>query len=191
MLDLFRIGEKIVSRRKVIAIIEKVLSLRALGLSQLEVARRLGVDRTLVSRLESAGEIHKGERIAVLGFPVANKEDLTQALSREGVEFVFLLNEEERWNFVQSLKGPDLLDRILNLLAEIRSFDVVILLGSDQRIRTIRSLLDQEVIEIEIGQSPIKDDRIVPVDELVGLVRLVKGKQRKASMEEVAHEASG
>ncbi len=190
-MDLFRIGEKIVSRRKVIAIIEKVLSLRALGLSQLEVARRLGVDRTLISRLESAGEIHKGERIAVLGFPVANKEELTQALSREGVEFIFLLSEEERWNFVHSFKGPDLLDRILNLLAEIRSFDVVILLGSDQRIRTIRSLLDQEVVEIEIGQSPIKDDRIVPVDELVGLVRLVKGKRRKANLKEVTHEASG
>nr|MDA8212531.1 hypothetical protein [Clostridia bacterium] len=98
---------------------------------------------------------------------------------------------EERWNFVHSFKGPDLLDRILNLLAEIRSFDVVILLGSDQRIRTIRSLLDQEVVEIEIGQSPIKDDRIVPVDELVGLVRLVKGKRRKANLKEVTHEASG
>lgn len=190
-MDLFRIGEKIVSRRKVLAIIDKVFSLRALGLSQQEVARRLEIDRTLISRLESVGEIHKGKRIAVLGFPVANKEALSQALSQEGVEFILLLSEEERWDFVQSVEGPDLLDRIISLLAEIRSYDVVILLGSDRRIQTIRRLLDQEVIELELGQSPIKTDRIVPLDELIGLVRLVKSTPRKRRIEEVAHEASG
>jgi transcriptional regulator with XRE-family HTH domain len=189
--DLFRIGEKIVSRRKVLAIIDKVFSLRALGLSQQEVARRLEIDRTLISRLESAGEIHKGKRIAVLGFPVSNKQALSQALSQEGVEFILLLSEEERWNFVQSLEGPDLLDRIISLLAEIRSYDVVILLGSDRRIQTIRRLLDQEVIELELGQSPIKTDRIVPLDELINIVRLVKSTPRKRTIEEVAHEASG
>jgi hypothetical protein len=107
------------------------------------------------------------------------------------VEFILLLSEEERWNFVQSLEGPDLLDRIISLLAEIRSYDVVILLGSDRRIQTIRRLLDQEVIELELGQSPIKTDRIVPLDELINIVRLVKSTPREKTIEEVAHEASG
>ncbi len=180
-MEIFRIGEKIVSLRKIVAITEKILNLRALGLSQLEVARRLGIDRSLISRLETVGEIHKGERIAVLGFPVANKTELARALRTEGVEFIFLLTEEERWDFVQSLDGPELLNKIVGLLTELRNFDVVILLGSDQRIRSIRSLLNQEVIEMEIGQSPLKEDQVVPVEELVGLVKLIKSNGRNIS----------
>ena len=52
-------------------------------------ASRLGVDRTLVCRLESLGEIRKGRRLAVVGFPVLNKEEVRQALEREGVDFIF------------------------------------------------------------------------------------------------------
>lgn len=178
-MEVFRINDKLVSSQKLAAFTDKVLALRALGLSQQETARRLGIDRTLVSRLESLGEIHKGERIAVLGFPVANKAELTAALKKEGVEYIFLLGEQERWDFVSSLSGPALLDRLIGLVAEIRAFDVVILLGSAQRTKSLRPLFQQEVIEVPIGRSPIREDKEVPVGELLELVRLVKNKSQK------------
>jgi transcriptional regulator len=72
--DLIRIGEKIISRRRIDQYVSRMLELRAKGLSQAEVAGRLGVDRTLVSRLESLGEVRKGKRIAVVGFPIQKKK---------------------------------------------------------------------------------------------------------------------
>ena len=88
-MDLIRLGEKIISRRKLNNVINEILGLRAKGLSQTEVASRLGVDRTLVCRLESLGEIRKGRRLAVVGLQVLNKEEVQQALEREGVDFCF------------------------------------------------------------------------------------------------------
>lgn len=182
-MEVIRIGDKLVSKRKLYTIVDNMLNLRSLGISQQAVASRLKVDRTLVSRLECAGEIHKGERIAVLGFPLGNKEELEAALLLEGVEFVFLLSEKQRWEYVQEDSGPNLLDKIFGLISQLRSFDWVIIIGSDRRIESIGKILDREVIGLEIGHSPIQEDKLVPVEMLVELVRLVKGKQEEKSCE--------
>jgi len=173
-MDIVRIGEKIISRRRIDRMVSEMLQLRAAGLPQTEVAHRLGVDRTLVSRLESLGEIRKGRRVAVVGFPIKNKEELSAALSAEGVDFVLLMTEAERWDFIRQKSGLDLLNTLMGLIARAHSFDRVVVIGSNKRIRIIEAALDKEVVGYEIGESPIQEDKYVDVGEIVHLVRSIK-----------------
>ena len=71
-----RIGDKVVDRDRLYHVVDRVLELRAAGVSQLEVAQRLGTDRSFVSRLVALGEIHRGARLALVGFPLGDKEAL-------------------------------------------------------------------------------------------------------------------
>ncbi|WP_312038084.1 MULTISPECIES: helix-turn-helix transcriptional regulator [Pelotomaculum] len=174
ILELIRLGEKIISKRKINQVLNNMLSLRRKGLSQTEVASRLGVDRTLVCRLENLGEIRKGRRLAVFGFPVLNKVEIQEVLEREGVDFIFLMSEEERWEFVKQKSGVDLFDAIMDLIAKAHSFDQVLVLGSNQRIKIFEAVLDKDVVGFEIGESPIQEDKYVDPDELVDLVRAIK-----------------
>ena len=173
-MDLVRMGGKVISLRKLNKTVTEIFNLRSTGLSQTEVASRLGLDRTMVCRLESLAEVRKGRRLAVLGFPVANKEELQTALQAEGVDFVLLMNETERWNFVRDKSGLDLFDSIMELIAMIHTFDQVIFIGSNKRIKIIEAVLDKEVVGFEIGESPIQEDKYIPPQEIVNLVRVIK-----------------
>jgi len=170
-MDIVRIGDKLVSKRKIDINIERILRLRSQGLSQQETARQVGVDRTFVSRLENVGEVRRGRRIAVIGFPVANKEELETMLKQEGVEYILILNDAERWDFVRKKNGLELLNQIMEVVARIREYDVIIIIGSDYRIKVSEALLGREVIGFEIGTSPIHGDRIVDRNKLRYLVR--------------------
>ncbi|MBC7325047.1 MAG: helix-turn-helix domain-containing protein, partial [Moorella sp. (in: Bacteria)] len=101
MLDLIRIGDKLISRRKVNTVLDRIFALRRQGFSQQETARQVGVDRSFVSRLETLGEVRRGRRLAVVGFPVANKTEVENMLRQEGVEYILLLTDAERWDFVR------------------------------------------------------------------------------------------
>lgn len=173
-MELIRLGQKIISKRKINKTINNMLTLRSKGLSQTEVASQLGVDRTLVCRLENLGEVRKGRRLAVFGFPVLNKTEIQSMLEKEGVDFVFLMSEKERWDFVKEKSGIDLFDLIMDMIAKAHSFDQVLVIGSNQRIKIFEDVLDKEVIGFEIGDSPIREDKYVDIDELVDLVRAVK-----------------
>lgn len=174
-LELIRLGEKIISRSKIDQVIGEMLALRARGISQKEVALRLGIDRTLVNRLESLGEIRKGRRLAVIGFPVLNKKEVQDALEREGVDFIFLMSEAERWEYIKQKSGIDLFDSIMELMAKAHSFDQIVVLGSNQRIKIFEAVLDKEVVGFEIGESPIQEDKYINIEKLLELVRLIKG----------------
>lgn len=174
-MELIRLGEKIISRRKIDQIIGEILNLRAKGLSQTEVASRLGVDRTLVCRLENLGEIRKGRSLAVVGFPILNKKEIQEVLEREGVDFIFLMSEEERWEFIKQKSGVDLFDSIMEMIARAHSFDQVVVIGSNQRIKIFEAVLDKEVVGFEIGESPIQEDKYVETAEIIELVRAIKG----------------
>ena len=178
-MELFRIQDKTVSKEKIAARVEKILELRSRGLSQQEVADRLGLDRAFISRLESLGELRKGQSLAVIGFPIANKRELEKMLEEEGVDFVLLMTEKERTDFVSSRSGAQLLNELMDLIARVREFDAVILLGSDYRLRLMQGLLDKEVITVKIGESPLTEDKWVNVQELKGIVRAVKGPKSK------------
>ncbi len=173
-MELIRLGDKIVSRRKIDQAVNKILDLRMKGLSQTEVALRLGVDRTLVCRLENLGEIRKGRSLAVIGFPILNKKEVEEALEREGVDLVLIMSEKERWQFVKQKSGVDLFDSIMEQIAKVHSCDQVIVIGSNQRIRVFGAVLDKEVVGFEIGESPIQEDKNVEINDLIRLVRAVK-----------------
>jgi len=173
-MELIRLGDKIISRRKIDQAVNKILNLRMKGLTQTEVAQRLGVDRTLVCRLENLGEIRKGRSLAVVGFPILNKKEVVDALEREGVDLVFIMSEEERWQYIKQKNGVDLFDSIMEQIAKVHSFDQVILIGSNKRIKIFEAVLDKEVVGFEIGESPIQEDKFVNIDDLIKLVRAVK-----------------
>jgi len=90
-----RIGDKLVSVDRAKRLLERVFRAEGRGLSQQEVARRLSLDRTFISRLEAIGEIRKGKRVAVIGFPVKNKDELVKICQDLGAG-VFLADDQTR-----------------------------------------------------------------------------------------------
>jgi transcriptional regulator with XRE-family HTH domain len=174
-MDIVRIGDKVISRTKIDCKVKEILELRMLGLSQQEVAEKLGVERTFISRLEGLGEIRKGQSIAAIGFPIKNKIEVEKVLKSYGVEFCILMSEEERTEFVNDCSGVQLSNKIMELINKFRSFDTVIVMASDYRNRIARDLLDNKIIEIDIGKSPIKEDVNVNLDNLTDILITLKG----------------
>lgn len=160
-MSLIRIGDKIINRHKIDSYTDQVLELRSQGLSQQEVANRLGLERTFISRLEGLGEVRQGSRVAVLGFPVSNKEELVEVVNELGIDFAMLMTDGERWDFVRQKSGVELLNEIMGLMMKLRTYDVVVVIGSDLRIRIAQALLDKEVVPIKLGDTPIEQDQYV------------------------------
>src|SRR5690606_37529939 len=104
-MQFYRIGDKLISLPKIQAMVEKILRMRMEGYSQQEVAQRLKLDRSLISRLESLGEVRKGARVAVVGFPIKNKEEVSRILQEAGVDYQLIWTEEERQQFVRDMDG--------------------------------------------------------------------------------------
>ena len=73
-----RIGNKIINIDRIERVIQQIVSLREEGYSQSQVARALGVERSFVSKLEGIGEVRRGKKIALLGFPIKNKEEILE-----------------------------------------------------------------------------------------------------------------
>lgn len=169
-MDFFRIGDKIISLKKTSTAIEKILKLRSQGKSQQDVADVMSVDRSFISRLENLGEIRKGKRIGVVGFPIKNKEEIRQILLDRGIGNCLLMNEVERNMFVQMKSGSDLVNDLMALLQEYRVYDTVIVLASDMRTRWIEALLDQQVITVDIGSSPLTEDVYVDINRIIEIV---------------------
>ncbi|MDD3365491.1 MAG: hypothetical protein PHZ03_10955, partial [Syntrophomonas sp.] len=174
LMDFIRIQDKIISWQRIENTLKKILQLRARGISQQEVADRLSVDRTFISRLEGIGELRKGQTIACIGFPLINKTEIQEILEKEGVDFILLMTEKERLDFVNQCSGKELLNEIMDLVARIRKYEVVICLGSDERVKLIEGMLDAEVISMEIGTSPITEDKWVDPQEILKILRAIK-----------------
>lgn len=172
--DLIRIGDKLINRQKIDRSIGRILELRARGLSQQQVAAQLGVDRTFVSRLETLGEVRKGRSIALIGFPVANKQQLADVAAAEGIEFVLLMTNDERWDYVRDRTGLDVLSEVMDMIADVRRHDAVILIGSHERNEATRALIDADVYSIDLGPSPLQEDHRVEVESLRQLIRAIR-----------------
>lgn len=176
-MDLIRIGDKVVSRDKILDAIDEILSLRQKGLSQSEVSEKVGVDRTFISRLESLGEIRKGGSIAIIGFPLANPDEIRKVAREEGVEYDLLMTDEERWKFVKEKSGVQLLNELMQIIATVRKFNKVILIGSDWRLEIMKGLLDREteVALMNIGRSPITGNVYLNPESVREVIRRIKG----------------
>lgn len=171
---LLRIGDKIVNRQKIHHTIDRILELRRDGLSQQDVAGQVGVDRTFVSRLETIGEVRKGGRVALIGFPVKNCEEIYEVARQEGIDFCLMLSEQERWDFVQTKSGIELFNTIMDIVANVRKHDIVIIIGSNMRIKLMETLLDKSVIGVQIGESPIAEDKYVNPEDIRALIRQLR-----------------
>jgi transcriptional regulator with XRE-family HTH domain len=158
-MEFIRIQDKIISWQKIETSLKKVLQMRARGFSQQEVAERLNIDRTFISRLETLGELRKGQSIACIGFPLRNRDEIQAILEKEGVEYILLMTEQERQDFINHRSGKELLNVIMDLIADMRRYDVVICIGSDERIKLMEGVLNGQIISIEIGTSPITEDK--------------------------------
>ncbi len=169
-----RIGDKLISYQKISSVVKQILEHRAKGMSQQEVANIVGVDRTFVSRLESIGEIRKGKKLALIGFPIANKDEITRVAREQGFDYVLVLTNNERWDFVQELSGATLFNRILELISSLQKYDSVIFMASDMRIEMAQSILGSQVIGIELGSSPLESDQYVSPDIVVQLASALR-----------------
>lgn len=175
--ELWRVGDKVISREKLLRSIDRIMAMRARGASQQEAARACGVDRSFVSRLEALGEIRKGARIAVVGFPVANRDELEAAARDAGAEWVLLMSNEERWRYARERPGDRLFNEIMEQLSYLSRFDRVVFLGSDMRIRLVEAILGPDrLIGVNLGPSPLHQDVHVDPARLAALIGEVKAR---------------
>lgn len=171
---LLRIGEKVIDRQRIVHTLDRILELRSQGFSQQEAAYAVGIDRTFISRLETIGEVRKGRRLALIGFPVLNGTELAQIASQEGVDYWLLLSEQERWRFVQERSGAELCNTLMDMAAGLRQYDIVILIASTKRIRLLQALLTNEVVSIPLGESPLEEDKYVNPEEIRAAIRQLR-----------------
>lgn len=161
----FRIGEKVISREKLVDAVDSILADREAGATQEEAARAAGVTRSVVSFLETLGEVRRGPRVALVGFPVANCAEVEAVAERHAVDFVLVMSQAQRES-IEAGSSTNVFNRLLETLATLRDFDTVLLMASDWRIATIEKILGSEVVGIPLGSSPLREDRTVDVEEL-------------------------
>ncbi|NLM97254.1 MAG: helix-turn-helix domain-containing protein [Halanaerobiaceae bacterium] len=170
-MKLSRIGNKIINSKRIEKIINKVIALREKGYSQTQVAKELGVERTFISRLESIGEVRKGKKIALIGFPIKNKEEIIELGRKYGLDYLLVMTEEERWSFLENKDGLELFNEVIEIIVKLKEFDLVIFLGSNMRLDLIEKLVEGDVVGIELGKSPIKEDKYVDVSKIEELLQ--------------------
>ena len=165
--ELFRIGEKMINLRKIEETLQAVLRLRSGGLSQQETAKSLHLDRSFISRLESIGEVRKGKKVALIGFPLKNKDELNAVARDKGVDYIWMMNEEERVDLVSKQTAMDFFNFVVDLIASLKTYDTVIMIGSEKWSKVAGALLDAQIIFLELGASPITEDCYLHPDELI------------------------
>lgn len=165
-MDLYRIGEKVVSRDKLLDSLDSILADRAAGATQEEAARNAGVQRSFVSFLETLGEVRRGPRVALVGFPIANCGEVREAAQAHAVDFVLVVSQAERENIESESPAASVFNQLLETLAALREFDTLILIASDWRIKTIERILGTEVVGIPLGHTPLREDKQVDLAEL-------------------------
>lgn len=168
----YRIGDKVVGHDKLVDRIEALLTDREGGATQHDAASVHGVDRSFISWLETLGEVRRGKRVAFIAFPVANVDEVRRALDEYGVEFSLVISQAEREGF-ETGRADDVFNMVLDTLARLKDYDVVIIFASTKRTGSIEKILGREVIARPLGPSPLRHDVEVDVSELRDLLDAV------------------
>ena len=169
-----RIGDKLINRNKIHKQIDAMLDLRMQGFSQQEVAKAYATDRAFVSRVESLGEIRKGGRVALVAFPISNKEEILTLAAQEGIEFSVVFNDKERWAFLRDKNGVQLFNEVMTIIAKLRESDIVIVAASNLRINLAEAIIDKHVIGITIGESPMEEDKHLEPQLIKDIMQKIK-----------------
>jgi len=178
--DLFRIGDKIVSPGKIQDMVKKIFMLRSQGLSQQEVANSLHLDRSFISRLESIGELRKGKKIALIGFPLENKGEIRKIADESGIDFIWLMDEKERWEMVKEKSALDFFDEVMETITALQQYDTIIMISSLKWKKLAEALLTGQILFIELGISPITENCFLSPQEfkqVLAKVDLLQGVQ--------------
>ncbi len=96
----------------------------------------------------------------------------------KAVDFTLVFSQAERES-IESGSASDVFNRLLETLATLRDYDVIVLMASDWRIELIERILGREVIAIELGHSPIREDVTVDIEELVAPARRCHLRRRR------------
>lgn len=176
---LIRIGDRVIDRDKIDRTLERLFELRQNGASQAEAAAAVGIDRPFVSRIESLGEVRKGRRVALVGFPVGNKDEIEVIARTAGVDFVWLMNDTERWAYVRERSGIELLNDVVVAISGFQQYDRIVFLGSDMRVRLMEAILGNKVTSVVIGHSPIREDVHVEPEQITAIIGAVREGAKK------------
>ncbi len=84
------------------------------------------------------------------------------------------MTDKKRWDFIKNKSGLELFNDIMELTAKVRTCETVIIIGSDYRIKIIEALLDNQTIAVNIGKSPINEDKYVDPELMKDIIRKVK-----------------
>lgn len=155
---IFRIGDKMISLDKTVRMVERAMELREQGFSQHEVASRLQLDRSFISRMESVGEIRKGNRVAIIGFPIINTAEVQTVCDSFGVDYSMILSNQQRWDMVRDQTALDFFNRMLEMITRLRDFDTLIMITSEKWYHVAEALLNIQIIHINLGPTPISED---------------------------------
>ena len=194
----FRIGDKVVSRDKLVDEITAILADREAGATQEETSKRHNVQRSFVSFLETLGEIRRGARVALIGFPIANCGEVQALAEKHALDFVLVFSQAEREG-IESESATEVFNSLLDTLATLRDYDVLVMLASDLRIKTIEKILGREVVGLPLGQSPLREDIVVDIEQLDSVLEgvmavstedTVRGRMG-AALREAADEIAG
>jgi len=169
---LFRIGDKVVSEDKLRDAVTAILEERESGATQEDAARAHGVQRAFVSFLETLGEVRRGDKVALVGFPIANAAEVKDLAQTHSLDFVLVLSQGERES-IESGDATRVFNQLLETIAALQEYDTLVLMASDWRIRTMERILGTEVIGIPLGASPLREDVSVDLDELDGILTAV------------------
>lgn len=164
-MKLYRIGDKVISEDKLHDAIAAILEDREAGATQDDAAKSHGVQRSFVSFLETLGEVRKGDRIALVGFPIANADEVKALAERHALDFVLVLSQEEREN-IESGEVTEVFNTLLETIATLRDYDTLVLMASDWRIKTMERILGTEVVGIPLGPSPLREAVTVNIESL-------------------------
>jgi transcriptional regulator with XRE-family HTH domain len=170
-MEFVRIGDKLIDLDRIDAAVRNILALRSEGLSQQEVAARLKIDRTFISRLETIGNIRRGGRIGLIAFPVANGEELQALANRYGIEERLILSNRERWSLVEQSSGMDFFNSVMSLLERFRQCDTVLAFCSPKWNRIAEALLDSQVLATDIAPTPVTGDIYLHPERLETLLQ--------------------
>jgi hypothetical protein len=174
---LYRIGDKVVSEDKLHDAIRAILEARESGATQEDTARAQGVQRSFVSFLETLGEVRRGDKVALVGFPIANAEEVKALAETHSLDFVLVLSQDERES-IESGDATRVFNQLLETVAALKDYDTLVLIASDWRIRTMERILGTEVIGIPLGPSPLRRDVPVDLDQLNKVLTTVLSARR-------------
>ncbi|HET6352528.1 MAG TPA: transcriptional regulator [Coriobacteriia bacterium] len=174
---MFRIGDKVVSRDKLVDALEAILEDRESGATQEEAARHAGVQRSFVSFLETLGEVRRGPKVALVAFPVNNVGEIRALAEEYALDFVLVLSQDERES-IESGDATEVFNRLLETLAALREFDTVVLAASNWRVETLEKILGAEIVGIPLGPSPLRHAVELDAVELRSILDAVMNTQR-------------